>query len=58
MDGFWGEALLTTAKGVPDPVTDIPPALATVKVVVPSTGKVFSILDFKFMVTYKIIVLL
>ncbi|KAI8430532.1 hypothetical protein MSG28_000769 [Choristoneura fumiferana] len=38
VDGFWGEALLSTAKGVPDPVTDIPPALATVKVVVPSTG--------------------
>ncbi|XP_063374098.1 intermembrane lipid transfer protein VPS13B [Cydia amplana] len=30
--------LLSTAKGTPDPVTDIPPALATVKIILPTGG--------------------
>ncbi|XP_063545729.1 uncharacterized protein LOC134753720 [Cydia strobilella] len=32
------QPLLSTAKGTPDPVTDIPPALATVKIVMPTGG--------------------
>lgn len=38
IEGFWHAPLITTAKGAPDPETDIPPALFTVKVVLP-TGK-------------------
>ncbi|KAJ0183610.1 hypothetical protein K1T71_000033 [Dendrolimus kikuchii] len=36
IEGNWHAALLTTAKGSPDPVTEIPPALATMKIVGPS----------------------
>ncbi|XP_063394354.1 intermembrane lipid transfer protein VPS13B [Cydia fagiglandana] len=32
------QPLLSTAKGTPDPVTDIPPALATLKIVTPTGG--------------------
>ncbi|XP_048004674.1 vacuolar protein sorting-associated protein 13B-like [Leguminivora glycinivorella] len=32
------QPLFSTAKGTPDPVTDIPPALATVKIVIPTGG--------------------
>ncbi|KAH9643537.1 hypothetical protein HF086_016744 [Spodoptera exigua] len=34
--GHWHSVLLSTAKGVPDPTTDIPPALATFKAVTPT----------------------
>ncbi|XP_061707410.1 intermembrane lipid transfer protein VPS13B isoform X2 [Cydia pomonella] len=32
------QPLFSTSKGTPDPVTDIPPALATVKIVIPTGG--------------------
>ncbi|XP_053623621.1 uncharacterized protein Vps13B [Plodia interpunctella] len=35
-EGQWHLPLLSTAKGVPDPATDIPPALATMKIVAPN----------------------
>ncbi|XP_052752571.1 intermembrane lipid transfer protein VPS13B isoform X4 [Galleria mellonella] len=38
VEGQWHAALVSTARGVPDPVTDIPPALATMKIVVPTVG--------------------
>ncbi|XP_037868646.1 uncharacterized protein LOC101746464 isoform X2 [Bombyx mori] len=41
-DSHWSLVLLSTAKGAVDPVTDIPPALATMKILVPSSGYVNS----------------
>ncbi|CAH0578321.1 unnamed protein product [Chrysodeixis includens] len=35
VEGHWRMALLSTATGVPDPVTDILPALASLKIVAP-----------------------
>ncbi|KAG6459378.1 hypothetical protein O3G_MSEX011352 [Manduca sexta] len=35
VEGQWNEVLFSTAKGVSDPVTDIRPALATMKIVAP-----------------------
>ncbi|KAJ2954658.1 hypothetical protein O0L34_g2954 [Tuta absoluta] len=31
MDGYWHSPILSTARGIPDPDTEIPPALATLK---------------------------
>ncbi|XP_045784582.1 vacuolar protein sorting-associated protein 13B [Maniola jurtina] len=39
-DGQWNAPLLSTARGSPDPVTDIPPALATLRVDLSSGGYV------------------
>nr|XP_034839520.1 vacuolar protein sorting-associated protein 13B [Maniola hyperantus] len=39
-DGQWSAALLSTARGSPDPATDIPPALATLRVDLSSGGYV------------------
>ncbi|KAL4717819.1 hypothetical protein ACJJTC_000968 [Scirpophaga incertulas] len=38
LEGHWNAPLLLTAKGVPDPVTDIPPALATIKLTTSVAG--------------------
>ncbi|XP_059059916.1 intermembrane lipid transfer protein VPS13B [Achroia grisella] len=37
-EGQWHAVLVSAARGEPDPVTDVPPALATVNVMVPTTG--------------------
>ncbi|XP_060809400.1 uncharacterized protein LOC106130565 isoform X3 [Amyelois transitella] len=42
MEGHWHLPLLSTAKGVPDPATDIPPALATMKIVAPNGSTLHS----------------
>lgn len=38
VDGTWRDVLLATTKGVPDQLTDIPPALATMKIIVPTAA--------------------
>lgn len=43
LTGHWNEVLLSTAKGSPDPTTDIPPALATLKMIGPINSELFLI---------------
>lgn len=37
--GHWHAPILSTARGASDPLTDIPPALATMKLVAPTFGE-------------------
>ncbi|KAM3969019.1 vacuolar protein sorting 13B [Aphomia sociella] len=38
VEGQWHAVLMSTTRGLPDPATDIPPALATMKIVAPTSG--------------------